>query len=633
MTATRTTTMPTAEWLRRQPKKWRPPPKLSLSQWADEHFYLSAESAAEPGRWRTIPYQREMMNAITDPTIVRVSVKKSARVGFTKTLNAAIAYHMVQDPCPILVVQPTVEDAEGYSKEEIAPMLRDCPILAGLATDDDKTRAKKRGEVESTILHKRFPGGVLSMVGANSGRGFRRVSRRVVIFDEVDGYPPGGAGKDGDPIKLGEKRSEYYWNRKIVAGSTPLLKGSSRIDELFEAGDQRRYHVPCPHCGHMDILGFDREASRGHTMRWTDPADAHFVCRACAAEIAEDHKLEMIQRGRWIADKPGGTHASFHIWAAYSLSPNASWATIVAEYLEAKKSPTTLRTFVNTVLGESFAERGEAPAWELLYARRESWPARTIPVEPLVVTAGVDVQKDRLMYEVVAWLADKQSYSIEKGEILGDTALDSTWTKLDELAARTFTGPGGNEHAIRMLAVDSGYNAQIVYGWTRGKPRTMAVKGSATATLLVGAASPVDITIGGRKIAHGGKVWTVGVDLAKSELYGWLRITRDGTYAPPGYCHFPQHDEEFFKQLTAEHMVTVVHAKTGRETQVWHAFPNQPNHYLDCRVYARAAAYRAGLDKHRPPAPKTAPPPATDPVSSTRPKRGWLGTRRGSWLK
>jgi phage terminase large subunit GpA-like protein len=625
------TTM-TAEWLRGEPRKWRPPPKLSLSKWADEHFYLSAESAAEPGRWRSLPYQVGILDAITDPSIVRVSVMKSARVGFTKCINAAIAYHIAQDPCTILVVQPTVEDAEGYSKEEIAPMLRDCTVLAGLVTNDDKTRSRARGDkVESTILDKRFPGGVLAMVGANSGRGFRRVSRRVVIFDEVDGYPAKGAGKDGDPIKLGEKRSEYYWNRKIIAGSTPLIKGASRIEELFDSGDQRRYHVPCPHCGHMDIFSFDRKATRGHMMRWTDgaPEDAHFVCRACSSAIGEEHKLDMIKRGQWIADKPGGTHASFHIWTAYSLSPNATWATLAAEYIEAQKSPTMLRTFINTATGESFAEQGDAPAWELLYHRRASYPIGTIPVEPLVVTGGVDVQKDGFPYEITGWLPDKQSYSIEAGKIEGDTALDATWAKLDELIARTFTGPGGVEYHIRLVGIDSSYDTQRVYNWARGKPNVIALKGSATAKELVGTASPVDITIGGKKIAHGYRVYSVGVDIAKAELYGWLRMKKDGAVAPPGYCHFPKYEGDFFQQLTAEHLVTSVNKTTGREVKTWHVLPNRPNHFLDCRVYGRAAAYVLGLDKYKEP-----PPAAPPPSSPAEPKRSWLAPRRGGgWLK
>ncbi|MGN6109186.1 MAG: phage terminase large subunit family protein, partial [Kofleriaceae bacterium] len=478
----------------------RPPPKLSLSEWADRHFYLSAESAAEPGRWKTLPYQRGILDAITDPAVKRVSVQKSARVGYTKCINAAIAYFIHQDPCPILVVQPTVEDAEGYSKEEIAPMLRDCEVLAGIVSE---ATAKTSSQ---TILNKSYPGGVLSMVGANSGRGLRRVSRRVVIFDEVDGYPP-SAGTEGDPVKLGERRADYYWNRKIIAGSTPLVAGASRIEDLFLAGDRRRYYVPCPHCGHMDFLRFsDRrdndELARGHVMRWDEgePEAAYFVCRACGCVIEETHKRAMLEAGEWRAEGEFSGHASFHIWAAYSLSPNATWGQIATEFLEAKRRPETLRTFVNTVLGETWAERGEAPDYERLYQRRESYAIGSVPDGPIALTAGVDVQKDRFVVEVVGWASNKESWSVDAHEIHGDTALASTWTKLDELLARTFPGDG-RDLPIAMLAIDSGYNTQMVYNWARNHPmsRVIACKGVAGARALVGAPTPVDVTVRGKR--------------------------------------------------------------------------------------------------------------------------------------
>ncbi|HET9063664.1 MAG TPA: phage terminase large subunit family protein [Candidatus Binatia bacterium] len=644
---------PKPSWLAGTAAALRPPPKLTLSEWADEHFRLSAESAAEPGRWRTLPYQRGILDAITDPSVERVSIMKSARVGFTKCINAAIAYHMHHDPCPILVVQPTVEDAEGYSKEEIAPMLRDVAVLAGLVSDaGPKTSAQ-------TILHKSFPGGVLSMVGANSGRGFRRVSRRVVIFDEVDGYPA-SAGAEGDPIKLGEKRAEYYWNRKIIAGSTPLVAGASRIEELFLAGDQRRYHVPCPHCGHVDFLRFnvtrggedDVADERGHLMRWPKdkPDEACFMCRACGSAIEEVHKRAMIEAGEWRADGEFAGHASFHIWAAYSLSPNATWGQLAAEFLEAKRlGPEKLKTFVNTVLGETWKERGEAPDWERLYQRRESYPIGTVPDGPVVLTAGVDVQKDHLVYEVVGWASDRENWSIDAGELHGDTALDSTWAQLDALLARTFAGPDG-DHRIGMMAVDGGYNTQVVYGWARQHPmtRVIVVKGVSGARMLVGAPSPVDVTLRGRRMQRGYKVWPVGVDIAKGELYGWLRLRlgEDGA-APPGYCHFPEHGEEFFRQLTAEHLVTSVNKRTGRARMEWQVLPNRQNHHLDARIYARVAAAVLGIDRMaaveratpRAVAPSGALPPASAPRSDPMPARdpGFWGGRRprgpgGGWL-
>ena len=207
---------------------FKPPKKLSLSDWADQHAYLSAESSAEGGRWKTLPYQKGMMDAITDPDIEQITIMKSARVGYSKILNHVIAYHIHQDSCPIMVVQPTIEDATGYSKEEVAPMLRDTKCLHGLVSE------AKAKDGQNTLLQKQFPGGTLGLVGANSPRGFRRVSRRIVLFDEVDGYPVGGAGTEGDQIKLGIRRTEYYWNRKIVAGSTPTDKDFSRIEKLWD---------------------------------------------------------------------------------------------------------------------------------------------------------------------------------------------------------------------------------------------------------------------------------------------------------------------------------------------------------------------------------------------------------------
>lgn len=631
----------------------RPPPKLTLSQWADRHFYLSAESAAEPGRWRTLPYQRGILDAITDPAVERVSVMKSARVGYTKCINAAIGYFIHQDPCPILVVQPTVEDAEGYSKEEVAPMLRDCEVLAGLVQESSvKTSAQ-------TILHKSFPGGVLSMVGANSGRGFRRVSRRVVIFDEIDGYPP-SAGAEGDQIKLGERRSEYYWNRKLVAGSTPLVAGASRIEEMFQAGDQRRFYVPCPHCGHMDYLRFsdraDDDRSAGHVMRWDkgSPEAAYFVCSEGGCVIEETSKRAMLDAGEWRAARDFAGHASFHIWAAYSLSPNATWGQIAVEFLEAKAGgPEKLKTFVNTTLGETWKERGEAPDWERLQQRRESYAIGTVPAGVVVLTAGVDVQKDRFVYEVVGWSPNKESWSVDAGEIHGDTALEATWSKLDELLARAFPCDDGRELSIAMLGVDSGYNTQMVYSWARQHPmsRVIATKGASGSRMLVGAASPVDVTVGGKRLSRGYKVWTIGVDLAKGELYGWLRLRRGDGDPPSGYCHFPEYGEEYFKQITAEHLVTTVNRRTRRTKLEWQVLPNRENHYLDARIIARVAASVLGLDRLAPrppaahpsappPAPRTSAPPASAPSTpSSPPRSGWLGKgprstgRRGGWLK
>lgn len=635
---------------------WRPPPRLTLSEWAEREFYLSAESAATPGRWKTIPYQRGIMDAITDPRVTHVSVMKSARVGYTKIVNAAIGYHMQHAPCPILVVQPTVDDAKGYSKEEIAPMLRDCPSLAKIVFEDSEDAGGPR-EGGNTILHKRFPGGVLSMVGANSGAGFRRISRKVVVFDEVDAYPA-SAGSDGDPIRLGTKRSEFYHDRKIIAGSTPLIAGHSRIEELFHQGDERRFYVPCPSCGHFDYFGFtERESGEGHWMQFDPkaPEDAHFVCSKNGCVIEHKHKRDMVTRGEWRATKPFNGHASFHIWAAYSFSPNATWADLAREFLEAKAGGVEqLKTFINTALGETWQERGEAPDWQRLFLRREQYEIGTVPDGVKFLTAGVDVQKDRWVYEVVGWGADRESWSIDSGVVPGNTADENMWSRLDELLARTYYDAAGVAYVVGMLAVDSGYNTQIVYSWGRRYPlsRVMAVKGSATQRALVGAPSPVDVTISGRKMRGGYKVWPIGVAVAKSEIYGYLRIdppTADGAEYAPGFCHFPQYGEDYFKQLTAEHLVSTTNKRTGFTVQEWQLIPGRENHQLDARVYARAAAGVLGLDRiprtrARPVVAPAAPAAPAQPVAAPapappRPKRQIPDShflsgrgRRGSWL-
>jgi phage terminase large subunit GpA-like protein len=653
----------------------RPPALLRGSEWADRYFYLSPESAAEPGRWRTLPYQREPLDAMTDPAIERITFMKSSRIGYTKMLDATIGFYMHQDPCPISVVQPTLDDAQGYSKEEIAPMLRDCAVLAALVPES-KTR-----DSDSTILHKLFPGGVLSVIGANSGRGFRRVTRRVMAMDEIDAYPP-SAGVEGDPVRLAERRTETFWNRKIIAGSTPLLAGVSRIERMFLTGDQRRFEVPCTQCGTFAYLVFspgEADAAGdpvGHFMAWPkhQPEAAHFVCRACGGVIEHRDKRAIVGAGRWRAAAPFTGHASFHIWTAYSFSPNATWGQIAAEFVAANlEGREALKTFVNTVLAQTWKDRGDAPPWETLYQRRAMYPIGTCPRGVLFLTCGVDVQKDRLMYEVVGWGRGKRSWSIDIGVLPGDTA-DLTeagpWVALSALLEREYPmtadadTPAPRALRIALLAVDSGFNTQQVYAWAKGYPmsRVIAIKGVDNASMLVGHPSPVDVGPRGRRRRGGYRVWPVSSRLAKGELYAWLQLVpvtdeaRDaGATEAPGFCTFPHYGEDYFKQLTAEQLLSTT-SKKGYTVFTWEVIPGRENHYLDARVYARAAAAVVGLDRFResdwvrmeralgeepprpaPPSgeggPPVAPPPASPPPAAGR-RDPWFGrARRRGWMK
>lgn len=644
------TTRTIEEMERSTARLWAPPERLTLSQWADAHFYLSAESSAEPGRWLTHPTQRGWMDAISQPDCEMVTVMKSARVGYTKSIVAAVGYFATQDPCAIMLVQPTIEDAKDFSKDEIATALRDCPKMGETFSPP---RAKS---TNNTLITKRFKGGSLSLVGANSPRGFRRVSRRVVIFDETDAYPL-SAGAEGDQIKLGMKRSETFWNRKTILGSTPTIKNISKIEQYYEMGDKRKYYVPCPYCEHKQVLRFPQ-------MKWPTgrPRDAKYECENCGTHIEHHHLRSMLELGEWRAEKPFTGHASFHIWTGYSLSPNATWGHIAEEFEESRKNPETLKTFVNTTLGETWEEAGEAPEYKRLYDRRESYPIGTCPIVPAMITAGVDVQKDSLRFEIVAWSRDKQSFSIDAGAIAGDTSTDAPWDALTDLLYRPIeVGPNGIRMPIRGLAVDSGYNTQEVYNWGRKHAwsRVFAVKGDDSPKshkTIVSTPSKVDVNTKGRKLRRGYRVWAVGSSLAKTELYGWLRLETpiEGEAYRRGFCHFPEYGEEYFKQLTAEQLVTVKNKK-GFVRMEWRVIPGRENHFLDCRVYARAAAAICGLDRLRPDDDTPPPPPrpqASQPIdapsetdtarAAPAPQRtagGFLGGRKpggprgGGWLK
>jgi phage terminase large subunit GpA-like protein len=523
------------------------------------------------------------MDAITDPKIEQITLMKSARVGYSKILNHTIAFHIHQDPCPIMLVQPTIEDAQGYSKEEIAPMLRDTPCLRGLVSE------AKAKDGANTILQKQFPGGTLSMVGANSPRGFRRVSRRIVLFDETDGYPQ-SAGAEGDQIKLGIRRTEYYWNRTIVAGSTPTIKDFSRIEKMFLQGDQRRYFVPCPDCGHMQYLKWT-------SMRWTDgdPSTAAYCCEACGVMIPHAKKRWMVERGEWRPTAPGnGKHVSFHIWAAYSYSPNATWSNLVEEFLDAKNDAEQLKTFVNTVLGEVWEDEYASKIGAEALAERasqEDYEHLVVPSQVLALTIGCDVQDDRLSLSVWGWGRDEEAWLIDRSKLYGDPARAEVWQQLDEVMAKPFLTEDGVDMKISICAIDSGgHHTAEVYSYARERMANgvIAIKGMSTkGKPPLGKPSKVDLNRKGQVVKKGAQVFPVGSDTVKSLLFGRLKHNEKGA----GYLHFyPTVGTEYFEELTAEKQV--LRYKNGYPQRVWMKKSSARNEALDELVYAYSALHR-----------------------------------------
>lgn len=546
-------------------KAFFPEPKLPLSQWADEHFYLSAESSASGGKWRTLSYQTEIMDSITDPDVEEVWVQKSARVGFTKILNITAAYFIARERAAVMMVQPTIEDAQGYSKEEIAPMLDDVPILREIAPE------QKAKTTQETILHKIFKNkGSLSMVGANSPRGFRRVSRRVILFDEVSGYPP-SAGAEGDQITLGKRRAEYFWNRKFVGGSTPTFEGD-RICTQMDRTDKRRRFVPCPLCGHFQVLVWER-------FEWDEgkPESVRYLCET-GCRIEPRHKRWMIDHGEWRPTATGNPGVrGYYLWAAYSFSPNADWPDLVTEYLDARKDPRLYQTFVNTVLGLPFDPRAlEDLQSEGLMKRREIYPAK-VPYGVALLTASVDVQDDRLEWLVVGWGALGQCWVIEHGMIFGNTESERTWFDLSTVLMGTWTHASGVEMPLSLTLVDTGGHATkqaMAFCKAHRDHMVFPIKGASRAL-------PKTI----QRSAKRSRLWLVDTVQLKDILFARLRLEDPG----PGYIHFPAWaTKEWLDQVLSEKVVRRRLGGVDRRSYE-KITPKARNEGLDLMVYALAA--------------------------------------------
>jgi phage terminase large subunit GpA-like protein len=570
----------------------RPDPLLLVSEWADHYRTLSPLASAEPGPWRTerTPYLREIMDCLSPSSRVeRVVFMAGAQTGKTECGNNWIGYSIHHAPGPMMAVQPTVEMARRNSKQRIDPLIEESVVLRKLVSTP---RSRDSG---NTVLAKEFPGGVLVMTGANSAVGLRSMAARYLFLDEVDAYP-GDVDGEGDPVNLAMARTRTFARRKIFVVSTPKIAGRSRIQSAFEESDQRWYWVPCPTCGEFQVLRFPQ-------LRWPKgkPEEAVYICEHCSAEIHNHQKHWMLGRGEWRADAAGdGKTAGFHLSSLYSPVGWFSWADAAAMFEKAHKDPTLLQVFVNTVLGETWAQQGEAPDWQRLYDRREDYPIGVVPSGGLVLTCGVDVQKDRIEAEIVAWGRGKESWSVDYRVMEGDTSRAEVWAQLTALLGERFRTHTGVDMLIYRMAVDSGYATQEVYAWARTQApgRVIVVKGVDQAAVPVGQPTSVDVTYAGKRVTRGIKVWPVSSSILKSELYGWLRLERpteeSGAPYPPGYCHFPKYQEEYFKQLTAEQLVHRV--VKGYRRPEWQK-TRERNESLDARIYARAAASTVGLDR------------------------------------
>lgn len=548
---------------------------------------LSREYSASAGQFHAFPYQPGIMDAMTDPRNKRVVVMKSARVGYSQCLQNGVGYFIEHDPSQILLVQPRESDAEDHSKTWIAPLLRDVPAVAAVVGNP------KSRDGTQTILSKRFLNSAgLKLIGADSPGGFRRITVRVVLFDEVDGYAVQGAGSEGDQISLGIKRSETFWNRVIVIGSTPTVKGESRIEKEWRATDMRKFFVPCPHCGTRQVLEWGEEHTV-HGIKWRRDEQGRYIAGSAyygcikGCVIEEHLKEQMVRLGEWQATADFRGYAGFHIWSAYSLFPNAGWSLLVEEWLRVHKDPLQRQTFVNLVLGEPYEDKGDHPLAEgKLLARCERW-GTPVPEEAGILTAGVDFQADRCEIHVVGWGLNEESWSVAYDVIEGEPDDLYFWDRLDKYLLQTFARPNGRALEIMATCLDSGGqegHAQRVYEFAKARlgRRVWAIKGEAA---RMGQRSPVWPTKRPlRRTKATFRPIIIGVNTAKDVVRTRLHIEQPG----PGYMHFPaERDLAFFSQLIAERSVRK--ESHGQRFRVWELPPGRANEALDTTVYAYAA--------------------------------------------
>ena len=569
----------------------KPDPLLTLSEWADQYRILPQDSA-EPGKFRVsrTPYIKEIMDklSVTNPA-QKIIVKKGSQLGFTEIGNNWVGYIIDIAPAPMLYVMPTDAMMKSTSKKRIKPMIDATPRLAHKIKP---ARAKDSG---NTILEKEYEGGSLKMIGANSPVGLASAAIRYVYFDEVDRYPL-DVGGEGSALSLGETRTATYGERKkIFETSTPTRKGQSAIDNDFEKTGQREYHVPCPLCGAIQTLKFTQ-------LRYNKEnySDVKYECEHCNQQFSERYKTRILEKGQWIAKHPereDGITFGYFINAMYSPLGWYSWSQMAREYEESEGDIPKRITWTNTKNGECYEHEGEAPQWELLYAQREQYKIGTCKAEVAFITAGVDVQADRIEVEVVGWMKGKRSQSIDYRIITGDTSFEQTWDKLQLMLSEMYVRSDGVQMQINIMCVDTGYNTSHVYDFcTRPAVagRAIPIKGKDDLSMMFTAPRSVQYTRQGKPV-NSVKVFHVGVSMIKSELYGWLKQVKndDGTY-PAGYCFFPEYNSEYFKGLTAEKLERKTNAKNFNVFQwVKHYKRNEP---LDCRVYARAAAAIFNMD-------------------------------------
>ena len=573
--------------IRRAYSLFAPPPDITVSEWARRNRVLPKGTTSRPGPFRPEKFQVEMMDAFVDPNVHHIVIQKSTQIGYNDAVvNNVIGYCIDVDPKPIMLVEPTVENAKDYGKKRVAPMIANCAAIRAKVREATSRRAG------NTPTLKEFPGGFLKLTGANAGSGLRSDPVPIVIFDEVDGYPLDVDG-EGDPIEIGTRRTDQFPDYKIVKGSTPAKpKGISRIEKDFERSDQRFFHVPCPFCGFTQPLVWRDPETQDYRLVYEVSSDGTvvrssvaYICARCKGRIPERYKQQMLDAGSWIPRFPEREVVGFYLNALYSPW-RENWHELAQEWYEANKeqNPEKLKAFINLRLGQTWEEDGDALEAHALRARCEKYPDDAdVPNGVGLLTASVDVQSSgRLECVVKGWGAKEESWLIAYQQFFGDPGREEVWNDLDEFLLTKFRHESGREICISATFIDSGgHNTDDVYRFVKGRQsrKVFACRGASES----GKEILSKYSLNNRLRV---KLFTIGTDTAKDRIFARMKIPAPG----PGYMHLPDWiEEEYLEQLTSEKAVR--RYKRGRGAVREYIKTRERNEALDLEVYAMAALY------------------------------------------
>lgn len=575
-----------------------PIPALTVTEWADAYRILS-EASEESGPYSSdrIPMQKAPMNDVTNAEVAEIVLQWAAQTaGKSELLNNVCGYFMHADPAPQLFVQPTIELGEAYSKERIAPMIRDSPVLKGLVRDP---RSRDSG---NTVKSKVYPGGNLAMVGANAPSGLAGRPRKVILLDEIDRFPV-SAGTEGDPCALADRRAEAFASAVKIKTSTPTVKGLSRIENLLQQSDYQKWHCRCPRCQHEQVWAWEQ-------VKWPKdkPEEAWLECANCKAKLDDKERVASVRAGCWKPTQPFKGIRGYWINGINTLFRHHKGFRnrlheMAAEFLKAKAGgPATMRVWINTFLAETFEEEAEAPTKpEELLARCEEYTPEKLPEEVLLLTASVDVQKDRLESTVFGWGADEEVWCVEKREFDGDPEQDEVWKKLDDYllqsdaSDRRFMREDGVPLNIDRTFVDMGHKSTrvLLFCAPRISRGVYPCRGLGRTGIQIPPILPQQPSRNNRaKLPH----WNVGTTMAKQALFDRLGLQLAAEGPTPRAIHFPKQygfGLEHFKQLTSEKRK--LQYSYGQAYSVFvKANSSARNEALDLFVYGLAALYSFG---------------------------------------